>query len=107
MLDIKTGVEPVDALAIGVVTTPLVGLIVVDLELAALAPTVCARPHASETENSNNPVKTETEARPAQKYLNRVFLLDSLFIREGTIVVSFHDFRPSRLVTQQPSKNRL
>jgi hypothetical protein len=66
---IKIGAEPVGALAVGVVIVPLVGLIGANVELVAPSLTVCVWPHASETENSNNPVKTKTETRLPQKQI--------------------------------------
>ena len=66
---IKIGAEFVGALAVGVVIVPLVGLIGANVELVGPPLTVCVWPRASETENSNNPVKTKTETRLPQKQI--------------------------------------
>jgi hypothetical protein len=74
----KFGVDPVGALAVGVVTVPLVGLMGANVELVALSLTVCVWPRASETENSNHPVKTKTETRLPQRHLDMILFLSPI-----------------------------
>jgi hypothetical protein len=83
----KIEVEPVGGLV------PLVGLIGANVELVALSLTVCVWPRASETENSNNPVKTKTETRLPQKHLDMIFFISVADLGQTDIS---HNFRSER-----------
>lgn len=63
----KIEVEPVGALV------PLVGLIGANVELVALSLTVFVWPRASETENSNNPVKNQNGNPPSARTFRHDF----------------------------------
>ena len=73
MEGIKIGAGFAGLLAVVVVTASLVGLIGAGAELGALPLAVCVWPRASETESSNNPVKTKKETRLPQKHLDMIF----------------------------------
>ena len=88
-MGIKVGVELVGVLAVGVATVPLVALIGANVELVALSLTVCVWPRASETENSNHPVKTKTETRLPQKHLDMIPFLSIVDLGQTDISHNF------------------
>jgi hypothetical protein len=79
----EVGAEFVGALAVGVVTVLLVGVVGANVELVAPSLTVCVWPRACETQNSNNTVKTKTETRLPQQHLDMILFLLHLSCRRG------------------------